>query len=50
MERAAQAVKREEWTMRQLRRCGKAIGEDNPENIAAKVEAMARTVRGKVAA
>jgi len=49
MERAAQAVKREEWTMRQLRRCGKAIGEDNPENIAAKVEAMARSVR-KVAA
>ncbi len=50
MERAAKAVERESWTMRQLRRCGKAVGEDNPENIAAKVEAMARTVRGKVAA
>lgn len=49
MERAAQAVKREEWSMRQLRRCGKAVGEDNPENIAARVEAMARSVR-KVAA
>lgn len=50
MERAAKAVDREAWTMRQLRRCGKAVGEDNPENVAAKVEAMARTVRGKVPA
>jgi hypothetical protein len=49
MERAAKAVERESWTMRQLRRCGKAVGEDNPENIAAKVEAMARAAR-KVAA
>ncbi|MDP3139825.1 MAG: hypothetical protein Q8N17_26250 [Burkholderiaceae bacterium] len=50
MERAAQAVDREAWTMRQLRRCGKAIGEDDPANVAAKVEALARQVRGKVAA
>jgi ParB-like chromosome segregation protein Spo0J len=50
MERAAKAVVREKWAMRQLQRCGRAVGEDNPEHIAAKVEAMARATRGKVAA
>jgi hypothetical protein len=50
MERAAKAVERESWTMRQLRRCGKAVGQEDPDKIAAAVEAMARAVRGKVAA
>ncbi len=49
MERAAKAVQREAWTARQLARCGKAVGESDPEKVAAKVEAMARSVR-KVAA
>lgn len=45
MDRAAEAVKREKWTMNQLRRCGKAVGEDDPKKIAAAVEAMVREVR-----
>lgn len=49
MERAAKAVQREAWTARQLARCGKAVGESDPEKVAAKVEALARSVR-KVAA
>lgn len=42
MDAAARSEKREKFTMRQLMRCGKAVGEDDPRNIAAKVEAMAR--------
>jgi hypothetical protein len=49
MERAAKAVQREAWSARQLARCGKAVGESDPEKVAAKVEAMARSAR-KVAA
>lgn len=42
MDRAKQATDREAWTMKQLRRCGKAVGVDDPKKIAAAVEAMAR--------
>lgn len=42
MDRAKQATDREGWTMKQLRRCGKAVGVDDPKKIAAAVEAMAR--------
>lgn len=45
MDRAAEATKREAWTMRQLRRCGKAVGEEDPAKIAAAVEAVARQVK-----
>lgn len=45
MDRAKKATDREAWTMRQLRRCGKAVGQDDPTKIAAAVEAMAREVR-----
>lgn len=37
--------KREELTMRLLRRCGKAVDEADPDKIAAVVEAMARKAR-----
>lgn len=49
MERAAESVKREARTMKALRRCGKAVGEEDPDKIAPAVEAMARQVK-KVAA
>lgn len=42
MDRAAASQEREAWTKRQLMRCGKAVGELDPTQIAAKVEAMAR--------
>lgn len=42
MDRAKQATDREAWTMKQLRRCGKAVGVDDPKKIAAAVEAMAQ--------
>jgi uncharacterized ParB-like nuclease family protein len=42
MDRAKQATDREAWTMKQLRRCGKAVGVDDPKKIAAAVEAMVR--------
>lgn len=45
MDSAKRATDREAWTMRQLRRCGKAIGEDDPTKIAASVEAFARQYR-----
>lgn len=45
MDRVKQATDREAWTMRQLRRCGKAVGESDPSKIAAAVEAVAREVR-----
>lgn len=41
-EKAAKAQQREAWTMKQLRRCGKAVGEDDPAKIAARVEAFVR--------
>lgn len=45
MERAKESTDREAWTMKQLRRCGKAVGEEDPSKIAAAVEAMARKVK-----
>lgn len=42
MDSAARSEKREKWTHRQLMRCGKAVGEDDPTKIAPIVEAMAR--------
>jgi cell wall-associated NlpC family hydrolase len=45
MERAAAAVKRETWTMTQLRRCGRAVGVDDPAKVAAAVEAAVRGVK-----
>lgn len=45
MERAKLAADREAWALRQLRRCGKAVGEDDPTKISAKVEAMARAAK-----
>lgn len=44
-DRAKDAADREAWTMRQLRRCGKAIGQDDPKNIAPAVEALCRKVK-----
>lgn len=42
MDAAHASQKREKFSMTQLRRCGKAVGEDDPRKIAAAVEAMAR--------
>lgn len=42
MDKAHRAEKREAWNKRQLMRCGKAVGEDDPTKIAAAVEAMVR--------
>lgn len=42
MDRAKEATDREAWTMRQLRRCGKAVGQEDPTKIAAAVEAIMR--------
>lgn len=43
MDRVRSAEKREAWNKKQLMRCGKAVGEEDPTKIAATVEAMART-------
>ena len=42
MDRAHQAVEREKWAVRQLARCGKAVGQVDPTKIAAAVEAFVR--------
>lgn len=47
MERAAAAVKRETWTMTQLRRCGRAVGVDDPQKVAAAVEAAVRAAKAE---
>lgn len=47
MERAAAAVKRETWTMAQLRRCGRAVGVDDPQKVAAAVEAAVRDAKAE---
>jgi DNA/RNA-binding domain of Phe-tRNA-synthetase-like protein len=44
-DRAKEATDREAWTMRQLRRCGKAVGVDDPTKIAPAVEALARRIK-----
>lgn len=45
MDRAAQSQKREKRTKNLLMRCGKAVGEENPDKIPAAVEAVARAYR-----
>lgn len=45
MDRAKQSTDREVWTMKQLRRCGKAVGQDDPVRIAAAVEAAVGSAR-----
>lgn len=45
MDRAAKSVEREAWSKRQLMRCGKAVGEGDPDKIAAAVEALVRKHR-----
>lgn len=49
MERAKLSTDREAWAIRQLKRCGKAIGQEDPSKIAAAVEAFMREHK-KVAA
>lgn len=44
-DRCKDASDREAWVMRQLRRCGKACGQDDPKNIAPAVEALCRKVK-----
>ena len=48
MDRAKEARDREGWVMKQLRRCGKAVGEDDPGKIAAQIEALVRRARETV--
>ena len=45
MDKAHKSTEREKWTKRQLMRCGKAIGEEEPSKIAAAVEAFVREHR-----
>jgi len=42
MDLCDKAKKREEWNARQLARCGKAVGQDDPDKIAPAVEAFVR--------
>ncbi|WP_341809389.1 hypothetical protein WMO32_01760 [Xanthomonas oryzae pv. oryzicola] len=49
MARAYAADRREGVTMRALMRCGKALGEQDPRDIAAKVEALVRAAREVIA-
>ena len=48
MDRAKVARDREAWVMKQLRRCGKAVGEDKPGKIASQIEAFVRRARETV--
>lgn len=45
MDRAHKSQDREKWNKRQLMRCGKAVGEEDPDKIAAAVEAFVRQYR-----
>lgn len=45
MDAAARSEKREKFTKKQLMRCGKAVGVDDPTKIAAAVEAAVREAR-----
>lgn len=45
MDKAHKSTEREKWAKRQLMRCGKAIGEEEPSKIAAAVEAFVREHR-----
>lgn len=45
MDKAHKSQDREKWAKRQLMRCGKAVGEEDPYKIAAAVEAFIRQYR-----
>ena len=45
MDKAHKCQEREKWAKRQLMRCGKAVGEEDPDKIAAAVEAFIRQYR-----
>lgn len=45
MDKAHKSQDREKWSKRQLMRCGKAVGEEDPDKIAAAVEAFVRQYR-----
>jgi hypothetical protein len=45
LDRVKEAVDREAWAVKQLRRCGKAVGQDDPTKIAAAVELFVRNER-----
>lgn len=45
MDAATRSEKREKFTKKQLMRCGKAVGEDDPTKIAPAVEALARRLK-----
>jgi ParB-like chromosome segregation protein Spo0J len=45
MDKAHRSLDREKWSKRQLMRCGKAVGEDDPDKIAPAVEAFVRLYR-----
>lgn len=45
MDKAHKSTEREKWAKRQLMRCGKAVGEEDPDKIAAAVEAFIRQHR-----
>lgn len=45
MDAASRSEKREKFTKKQLMRCGKAVGVDDPTKIAVAVEALARKVK-----
>lgn len=49
MDAVKRAEKREAFLARQLQKCGRAVGETNPDKVAAAVEAMAR-IASRVAA
>ena len=48
MDRAHKSQQREKWNKRQLMRCGKAVGEEDTDKIAAAVEAFVRQYRKAV--
>lgn len=46
MDATQRAKKREEWTHKQLMRCGKAVGQTDPDKIAPSVESFVRDRKG----
>ena len=49
MDKAKRATDREAWTMKQLRRCGKVLGVEDPDKIAPAVEAFVRQNQARAA-
>jgi len=45
MNRASESIEREKRTMNQLRRCGKAVGEEDPRKIPGRVEAAVKAAK-----